>query len=106
MPERHSILQAYVEALAQALRVPELRSQLAEHYRRARTMVAALVAASLGDGSDADDPRCRAVATLVIAACDGLALQSLLDPENTPGPDDLAAGLAAVWAASLPPDPA
>jgi AcrR family transcriptional regulator len=102
LPERHSILQAYVEALAQALRVPELRAQLAEHYRRARTMVAALVAASLGDGVDADDPRCRAVATLVIAACDGLALQSLLDPENSPDPDDLAEGLAAVWLASMP----
>jgi AcrR family transcriptional regulator len=102
LPERHSILQAYVEALAQALRVPELRAQLAEHYRRARTMVAALVAASLGDGVDADDPRCRAVATLVIAACDGLALQSLLDPENSPDPDDLAEGLASVWLASVP----
>lgn len=102
LPERHSILQAYVEALAQALRVPELRAQLAEHYRRARTMVAALVAASLGDGVDADDPRCRAVATLVIAACDGLALQSLLDPENSPEPDDLAEGLAAVLLASMP----
>jgi AcrR family transcriptional regulator len=104
LPERHSILQAYVEALAQALRVPELRAQLAEHYRRARTMVAALVAASLGDGVEADDPRCRAVATLVIAACDGLALQSLLDPENSPDPDDLAQGLAAVWLASMPQD--
>jgi AcrR family transcriptional regulator len=102
MPERHSILQAYVEALAQALRVPELRAQLAEHYRRARSMVATLVAASLGDEADADDPRCRAVATLVIAACDGLALQSLLDPENSPNPDDLAEGLAAVWLASMP----
>ena len=102
MAERRPILQAYIEALAQALRVPELREQLAEHYRRARSMVAALVARSLDDGSDADDPRCRAVATLVIAACDGLALQSVLDPENSPSPDDLMAGLATVWAASAP----
>ena len=100
MAERRPILQAYIEALAQALRVPELREQLAEHYRRARSMVAALVAQSLDDGSDADDPRCRAVATLVIAACDGLALQSVLDPENSPSPADLMAGLATVWAAS------
>lgn len=100
MTQRRPILQAYIEALAQALRVPELREQLAEHYRRARAMVAGLVAQSLGDGSDAGDPRCRAVATLVIAACDGLALQWLLDPENSPSPDDLMAGLATVWAAS------
>ena len=102
MAQRRPILQAYIEALAQALRVPELRDQLAEHYRRARAMVAGLVAQSLDDGSDADDPRCRAVATLVIAACDGLALQSVLDPENSPSADDLMAGLATVWAASAP----
>jgi hypothetical protein len=101
LPERHSILQAYVEALAQAMRVPELREQLAEHYRRARRMVAALVAASLDGDWPPEDPRCVAVATLMIAACDGLALQSLLDPDGTPSPDDLAAGLGAVWNASL-----
>ena len=107
MPQRRHILQAYVEALAQALRVPELGDQLAEHYRRARAMVAALVAESLDDGSDADDPRCRAVAALVIAACDGLALQSLLDPDSAPSGEDLMAGLTTVWAASVPqPRPA
>jgi AcrR family transcriptional regulator len=102
LPRQHSILQSYVEALAQALRVPELRDQLAEHYRRARTMVATLVAASLGDATVPEDPRCTAVAALVIAACDGLALQSLLDPESSPAADELAAGLALVWAASIP----
>lgn len=101
MDERRPILQAYVEALAQALRVPDLREQLAEHYRRARAMVAGLVARSLGDGTEADDPRCRAVAALVIAVCDGLALQSLLDPESAPSGADLMAGLETVWAASL-----
>jgi AcrR family transcriptional regulator len=101
MAERRPILQAYVEALAQALRVPELREQLAEHYRRARAMVAGLVARSLGDGTAPEDPRCRAVAALVIAVCDGLALQSLLDPDSAPSPADLQAGLETVWAASL-----
>ena len=56
LPERRNMLQAYVEALAQALRVPELRAQLAEHYRRARAMVAELVARSLGEGLDAERP--------------------------------------------------
>lgn len=102
MPERRSMLQAYVEALAPALRVPELRAQLAGHYQRARAMVAELVALSLGEGTSVTDPRCRAVATLVIAACDGLALQWLLDPENSPTAADLAEGLATVWAASVP----
>ena len=101
MTERRPILQAYVEALAQALRVPELREQLADHYRRARAMVAALVAQSLDDGSGADDPRCQAVAALVIAACDGFALQSLLDPDSAPSAAALTAGLETVWAASV-----
>jgi hypothetical protein len=42
------------------------------------------------------------VATLVIAACDGIALQSLLDPDSLPSAADLVAGLEAVWDASLP----
>lgn len=106
MPQQRSILQAYVEALAQALRAPELRSQLAAHYERARAMVAALVAEALGDGAEADDRRCRAVATLVIAACDGLALQWLLDPDGSPSAEDLQEGLEIVLAASLGSQPA
>jgi AcrR family transcriptional regulator len=102
MTERRPILQAYVEALAQALRAPELRDQLAAHYTRARKMVAGLVARSLGEEVSADDARCRAVATLVIAACDGLALQWLLDPDSSPSAEDLSAGLAIVWSASMP----
>ena len=101
-PSGRSMLQSYVEALAQGLRVPELRTQLAEHYARARTMVAELVARTLGEGARADDARCRAVASLVIAACDGLAVQWLLDPDDAPDPQALADGLAAVLSASLP----
>lgn len=102
LPSRATMLQSYVEALAQAMRVPELRAQLAEHYARARSMVAELVAVSLGDGVKPDDPRCRAVAGVVIAACDGLAMQWMLDPDGAPAPDELAAGLMAVLAASVP----
>ncbi|HET6878280.1 MAG TPA: TetR/AcrR family transcriptional regulator [Jatrophihabitans sp.] len=105
LPERRPILQSYIEALAQAMRVPELRAQLAAHYSRARAMVAELVARALGDGVDAADPQCRAVAALVIAACDGLAVQWMLDPDDTPDPADLAAGLEAVFVASLPQVP-
>jgi AcrR family transcriptional regulator len=103
LPEWSSTLQAYIEALAQAWRVPELRAQLAEHYRRVRERIAALVAESLGGGMAADDPRCTAVAALVIGACDGLALQAVLDPEGAPTAADLAAGLLEVWTASVPP---
>ena len=75
LPQRRPMLQSYVEALAQAQREPALRSQLAEHYRRARSRVAELVALSLRDGTTAEDPRCLAIAAFVIAVCDGLSMQ-------------------------------
>lgn len=102
LPDRRPMLQSYVEALAQAQREPALRAQLAAHYRRARARVAELVAQSLRDGTPADDPRCAAIAAFVIAVCDGLSVQWLLDPEGTPDGDQLMAGLATVWASSFP----
>ncbi|HZY75707.1 MAG TPA: TetR/AcrR family transcriptional regulator [Jatrophihabitantaceae bacterium] len=102
LPERRPMLQSYVEALAQAQREPALRAQLAEHYRRARARVAELVALSLRDGTPADDPRCAAIAAFVIAVCDGLSVQWLLDPDGAPDGDQLLAGLATVWANSFP----
>jgi AcrR family transcriptional regulator len=100
LPRRGALLQAYVEALAQAQREPALREQLAEHMNAVRTMVAERVAQSLGDGTPADDPRCRAVASFVIAVCDGLAVQYLLDPAQAPTGEELLAGLATVFSAS------
>jgi AcrR family transcriptional regulator len=102
LPERRPMLQSYVEALAQAQREPALRTQLAEHYRRARARVAELVALSLRDGTPADDPRCTAIAAFVIAVCDGLSVQWLLDPDGAPDGEQLLAGLATVWASSFP----
>jgi len=109
LPGRRPMLQSYVEALAQAQRVPQLQAQLSDHYRRARRRVAELVAVSLADGTPADDPRCRAIAAFVIAVCDGLAVQWLLDPELALTGAELINGLATVWAASgdykpLPPE--
>lgn len=102
LPTRGPMLQAYVEALAQAQREPTLRAQLAEHMNAVRTMVAERVAQSLDDGSSPDDPRCRAIASFVIAVCDGLAVQYLLDPDQVPSGAQLLEGLATVFAASFP----
>ncbi|WP_113697493.1 TetR/AcrR family transcriptional regulator [Amycolatopsis albispora] len=95
-----ALLLSYVEALAQAERMPSLREQFAAQYRRCRARVAGLVAQSLGEGWSADDPRCAAVASFVIAVCDGLSVQWLLDPEGAPNGEDLTAGLNALWSAS------
>lgn len=101
LPTRGPMLQAYVEALAQAQREPALRAQLAAHMQAVRTMVAERAAQSLGDGVPADDPRCLAVASFVIAVCDGLAVQYLLDPDRVPDGDQLIAGLAMTFSASF-----
>ena len=104
LPSRRPILQAFIDCVAQAQRVPALRAQLAEHYNRARARVAELVAVSLNDDTPADDPRCRAIATFVIAVLDGLALQWLIDAEHSPTGDELRDGLMTVWSASFGPD--
>jgi hypothetical protein len=70
--------------------------------RRVRDMVAERAAESLADGTAADDPRCQAIASFVIAVCDGLAVQWLLDPERVPTGEHLLSGLATVFAASFP----
>lgn len=100
LPDRRAMLQAYLEALAQAQRDPALHAQLAAHLDHVRNMVAERAAQSLGDDSKASDPRCRAIASFVIAVCDGLSVQYLLDPEAAPTSDQLLDGLAAVFNAS------
>ncbi len=102
LPGRRALLQAYVEALAQAQRDPILHAQLAAHLNAVRTMVAERVAESLGNGSTADSPRCRAIASFVIAVCDGLSVQFLLEPAQVPDGATLLDGLGAVFSASMP----
>ena len=75
---------AYVEAWAQAERSPEVRADLATHYRRFRTAVAG----TLPPGADG-----HAVASLRLALVDGLMIQVLLDEAEVPGGDRLVAAL-------------
>jgi AcrR family transcriptional regulator len=89
---RRAMLVSFVEALAQADRDPQLREQLAEMYRGTRGRVAELVARALD--ASASDPRCTALASWVMAVCDGLSMQWLLDPASTPAGEHLLRGLA------------
>src|SRR5947199_9103572 len=94
--ERHRpLLVAFVESLAQAERSPELRQQLAGQYQRSRDALAEVVTASLGHAEGVDP---QAVASFLMAVCDGLILQYLLDPEATPSGEQLADSLGAVLA--------
>ena len=98
---RRALLVSFMEAMAQADRDPELRSQLAKMYQRTRTRVSAIVATALH--APPDDPRCTAVASWVMAVCDGLSMQWLLDPANAPAGQDLLQGLADLRAISETP---
>jgi AcrR family transcriptional regulator len=100
LPTQRPLLLSFMEALAQAERDPKLREQFAGHYRRCRAQVALLVAESLGSAADPSDPRCAAIASFVIAVCDGLAVQTLLDPERAPDEQTFRSGLAILLATS------
>jgi len=84
---------AFIEALAQAERQPELRALLAATYQRSRDQVAAMITELF---SELDGPQATALATLEIALCDGLLIQWLLDPDATPSGEQLANALTAV----------
>jgi AcrR family transcriptional regulator len=104
MVEQHRPLRvAFVEALAQAERVPELRAQLAECYERARATVADMVRASVDGLSDST---ARQVASFLIAVYHGLQMQWLLDPQRAPTPHDLMAALEIALPAALSTPPA
>lgn len=102
LPSQRPLLLSFMEALAQAERDPKLREQFAAHYRRCRAQVAVLVAESLGRTGDGADPLCAAIASFVIAVCDGLAVQSLLDPDRLPDHESFRAGIAALLASHAP----
>jgi AcrR family transcriptional regulator len=101
--EQHRPLQvAFVEALAQAQRVPQLQAQLANCYERLRATVADLVRASV---QGLPDPTARHVASFLIAVYDGLQVQWLLDPQRAPTPDALMAALEVALPAALAAEP-
>jgi AcrR family transcriptional regulator len=102
--EHRPLIVAFVEALAQSVRSDELRAQLAEIYEEGRAAVGRLVDASLGE-AEIGDEQCRAVASFMIAVCDGLLLQRLVDPERAPSGDELIAGLDAVLPVALTKEP-
>ncbi|HEY0575358.1 MAG TPA: TetR/AcrR family transcriptional regulator [Pseudonocardia sp.] len=84
---------AFIEALAQAERQPELRAQLADTYRRSRAQVAQMITEALGVP---DERRASTLASFQIALCDGLLVQWLLDPDATPSAPQLVDALTAM----------
>jgi hypothetical protein len=89
-----------VEAVGQSAWSEDLRDELAAHYKNSREQVASMVRASLGDG-DEDGVDANVVASFLIAVCDGLILQWLLDPEETPTGDQLNSSLGVALTRAL-----
>lgn len=100
LQDQEGLLQAFLEALAPASRSPELRAQLAGFYREAREEVATIVGESLGEDREAK-VAAMIIASLLIAVFDGLQLQWLLEPEQTPAADEIGKALGRALSAAL-----
>lgn len=99
--ELRPFLVSFVEAFPQAVRSDELRARMAAAYAEARSAGAAMIQRSLeADGLTLERQPAEVLSALVMALCDGLMLQWLLDPDAMPGSrevmDSLAAALPAV----------
>jgi AcrR family transcriptional regulator len=88
------VLVAFVEAMAQAERSSELRSQMAAHYGVARQGIAALLRAGLGDAAGRLEKDPGIMASLLLAMLDGLVFQWLLEPGDVPSGEELVEALA------------
>ncbi|MFP5069010.1 TetR/AcrR family transcriptional regulator [Pseudonocardia nantongensis] len=82
----------HVEALAQAERLPELRTALAEAQREVREGLA-LTFHTLPDDPAAADRRAHVLGTVYQALLTGVMVQWLLDPDTAPTGIDIADGL-------------
>ena len=86
------LMVAYVEAMAQVARAPDLREKMAAAYEQCREKIAEVVRESLPVDSEVD---VHAVASFIIAVVDGIALQHMVDPGRAPGGERLVDALAA-----------
>jgi AcrR family transcriptional regulator len=98
--ELRPVLIGLVEAVGQSAWSDELRQELAAHYKASREQVASMVRASLGESGE-DTGTDAVVASFLIAVCDGLVLQWLLDPEETPSGEQLVSSLNSALARAM-----
>jgi AcrR family transcriptional regulator len=103
--ELRPVLIGLVEAVGQSAWSDDLRQELAAHYRASRQQVASMVRASLGDAGDDAGADADVVASFLIAVCDGLVIQWLLDPEEAPTGEQLVASLGSALNQALEKTP-
>jgi AcrR family transcriptional regulator len=95
-------LRSFVEAFPPAVRSAELRESMAAAYEDVRAAgLAMLERLAEAEGIDLEPGVARTLASVILALCDGLILQWLLDPEAVPSADEIADALrfAAGWPA-------
>jgi AcrR family transcriptional regulator len=92
--DHRGLAMAFVEAMAQAQRHPELRAQLADTYRRGRQQVAEMITRQL---AGIDPAHAGALAAFEIAMCDGLLVQWLIDPDAVPSGELIVAAFGTVF---------
>ena len=100
--ELRPVLTGFIEAVGQSPWSDDLREQMATHYARVRAAVAETVRSSLGPSAEQLGADPNVVASFLIAVCDGLVVQWLLDPTQTPSGEELVASLGAALNAALP----
>jgi AcrR family transcriptional regulator len=103
--ELRPVLIGLMEAVAQSAWSEELRTEMAAHYAKVREAVADMVSASLGASAAEVGADPKVVASFLIAVCDGLVLQWLLDPSETPDGEKLVASLGAALSLALQDTP-
>ena len=79
-----SSVHACVESYAPALRSQELRERLAAGYAGVRESAIRLATQHMGDAGMAAPQNLAAIASVLMAVCDGLMLQWIADPQATP----------------------
>jgi AcrR family transcriptional regulator len=98
--EMRPTLVGFIEAVGQSAWSQDLRHDLAAFYRTSREQVAAMVRKSLGEDMEQAGIDPKVLSSFLIAVCDGLVLQWLLDPDETPRADELVSSLGAALARS------
>jgi len=89
---------AFIEALARSARSPELRGQLAGHYKRQRDRIASWIVDSLGDVLEPHEA--GPLASFMLATADGMLIQSFIDADDAPSSGELASATRKAFAAA------
>jgi hypothetical protein len=96
--ELRSSVHACIESYAPALRSDELRQRLAAGYAAVRESAVRLAGQHLSEMGMATPNNLDAIASVLMAVCDGLMLQWIADPDAAPNAEQTLDALAAVGA--------